>query len=95
MSRTAKERWSRRQLAIRRMLLDGRGELTADARVLVADMRTFCYADGKPAIKFSPQTGTVDPIATACAVARREVFDRYMRLLLVDRIVIENISGDE
>ena len=83
--------YSRKQLAIRRLLLDGKGRLNADAIILVADLRRFCHADGAPTLKYSPQTGTIDPIASIAAAARREVFDRYMRLLLVDKVEIENL----
>jgi len=76
--------FSRKQLAIRRLLLDGRGHLNADARILVQDMRKFCRADGSAQVIFSPVSGSIDVNATLVAAARREVFERYVRMLLLD-----------
>lgn len=87
-------RYQRRQLAIRRLLLDGRGGLNADARILVADFRRFCHAD-RELLKYSPVSGMVDPIATAAAAARREVFDRYFRLLMIDAQAVYTAKDDE
>lgn len=83
-----------KQIALRRLLLDGRGELNNEARILVADMRAFCQADGRPVIKYSPQTGVIDPVATAVAAARREVYDRYRRMLNLDDYVDINLRDD-
>ena len=87
-------RYSRRQLAIRRLLLDGRGGLNADARILVADFRRFCHAD-RELLKYSPVSGMVDPVATAAAAARREVFDRYFRLLMLDAQAVYSAKDEE
>jgi hypothetical protein len=79
----------RRQLALRRILLDAHGRLTADAKVIVCDLRNFCYA-AKPTITFSPVSGTIDAHASIAAAARREVWDRLARLLAIDEKQILN-----
>ena len=86
--------YSRKQLAIRRILLDGRGELNRDAKVLVADFRRFCRADGQPLLIYSPQSGNLDATATVAAAARREVFDRYLAMLCVDQAVVMNVKDE-
>lgn len=88
-------RYKRKQIAIRRLLLDGKGNLNPDARVIVADLRAFCQADGRPVIKYSPVSGAVDPVATAAAVARREVYDRLRRMLNLDDYTDINLRDDD
>lgn len=87
--------FSRKQLAIRRLLLDGKGHLNRDARVLVQDFRRFCKADGSPQIIYSPQSGNIDSNATLVVAARREVFDRYIRMLLLDVGELTNLREEE
>lgn len=95
MSNDAIRLYARKQLALRQMLLNGRGELTANAKVIVADLRKFCHADGRPMLKYNPATGMLDDKATIAAAARREVFDRLERMLLVDRIHILTASEED
>ena len=95
MSGEAARRILRRQQALRKLLLDDKGRLTPNAAVVVSDMRRFCKADGSALIQYSPVSGTVDPVATAVAAARREVFDRYVRLLGLDVRVLTNMKDDD
>lgn len=87
------QHYSRKQLALRRLLTDGRGGLNADARCLVADLRRFCKA-GRTT-QYSPVTGAVDVNATMIALGRQEVFERLERMLLVDKIEILTASEDD
>jgi hypothetical protein len=87
--------YKRKQIALRRILLDGKGRLNQDARVIVADLRAFCQADGRPVLKYSPISGSVDPVATAAAVARREVYDRFRRMLNLDDYTEINLRDDD
>lgn len=84
----------RKQLAIRRLLLDGKGNLNRDAQILVVDMKRFCYADGKPTLLHNTQTGGIDPYASVAAAARREVFDHLARMLMVDYAEILNAKDE-
>lgn len=86
---------ARRQLAIRRLCLDARGALNPDAKVLIADLRRFCRADGQPTLAYSPATGQLDPVATVAIAARREVYDRLMRYLTVDEVIVQNIREED
>lgn len=89
----SKANYSRKQLALRRLLTDGRGGLNADAKCLVADLRRFCKA-GRTT-QYSPVTGAVDVNATMLALGRQEVFERLERMLLVDKIEILTASEDD
>lgn len=82
------------QVAIRRMCLNGKGGLTPDARLLAVALKRFCRAD-RSSLMYSPQTGTIDPVATAAAVARREVYDYLRRLLNLDDYVEVNLREDD
>lgn len=82
------------QVALRRMCLDGKGNLTRDARLLAVALKRFCRAD-RSSMMFSPQTGMIDPVATAAAVARREVYDYLRRLLNLDDYVDVNLREDD
>ena len=46
-------------------------------------------------LKYNPATGMLDDKATIAAAARREVFDRLERMLLVDRIHILTASEED
>lgn len=86
--------YARRQLALRRLLLDGKGQLSRDACALVADFRNFCHGD-KPLLQYSSVSGAIDPTATVAAAARREVFDRYVKMLHVEIPTILQARGEE
>ena len=66
----SKANYSRKQLALRRLLTDGRGGLNADAKCLVADLRRFCKA-GRTT-QYSAVTGAVDVNATMLALGGRK-----------------------
>lgn len=74
------------------MCLDGEGKLTRDARLIAADLRKFCRADGRTSLCYSPVTGELDPVATAAAVARREVYDRLRRMINFDDYTDVNLT---
>ena len=82
------------QVAIRRLCLDGRGNLNRDAKLIAVGLKRFCRAD-KTSLMYSPQTGMIDPVATAAAVARREVYDYLRRLLNLDEYTEVNLREDE
>lgn len=82
------------QVALRRMCFDGKGNLHRDARLIAADLRKFCRADGRGSIIYSPTTGQVDPVATAAMAARRDVYDRLRRLLNLDDYVESNLRDE-
>lgn len=84
-----------KQVALRRLCLNAKGELNPDARRILADLRKFCKADNTAGLQYSPVNGMIDPIATAAAAARREVFDRYARMLLLDQQTIVNLLDEK
>ncbi len=74
-----------RQQALRAMCCDANGELHKNARVVLAHLRSFCGADGRPPIiAIRPEgKGAIDPMALAMADGRRQVFDLLVRMLAV------------
>jgi hypothetical protein len=77
----------RRRYAYRRLFL-GENGLNADGQTVLADLAKFCRANSSTAV-VSPISRSVDPIATAMAEGRREVWLRIMaHLHLEDRVVI-------
>lgn len=88
-----REHYARKQVAARRLFLDGRGQLNPDARVLAADLKKFCKVDG-PQIAYDGE-GKVDPVATACMAARREVWNRLQAWLHLDVNTVVNLRENE
>ena len=82
------------QVALRRMCLDGKGGLSRDARLIAIMLKRYCRAD-RSSLMYSPQTGSIDPVATAAAVARREVYDHLRRLLNLDDYSEVNLREPE
>jgi hypothetical protein len=83
----------RRRYAYRRLFL-GENGLNADGQTVLADLAKFCRANSSTAV-VSPISRSVDPIATAMAEGRREVWLRIMaHLHLEDRVVI-NLNEEE
>lgn len=83
----------KRRYAYRRLFLGETG-LNADGQTVLADLAKFCRANSSTAV-VSPISRSVDPIATAMAEGRREVWLRIMaHLHLEDRIVL-NLNEDE
>ena len=84
----------RRKYAYRRMFLGENGELTADGHAVMADLAKFCKATSSTAV-VSPISQKVDPVASALAEGRREVWLRIMAHLHIDDRVIFNLNQSE
>ncbi len=56
------------------------GRYSRDAEAVMKHLEKFCYVN-KSTLKVSPQTAVVDPLATAAAEGRREVYLRIRELL--------------
>lgn len=87
-----------KQVSIRRLLLDKRGHLNADGRVLAVELRKLCAP--APTVAFSSlmqydRNGAIDPIATAAAAARREVWDHFVKLLHLEPYEAANLREEE
>lgn len=65
--------WRRQAAAARACFLDGEGKPTPDGAVLLGRLAKFCYAQ-RSTVKVSLVLQQVDPIATAAAEGRREVW---------------------
>lgn len=84
-------RFRNKQIAIRRLLLDGRGHLNRDARVLAVELKKLC---GGSLTQYD-RNGAVDPIATAAAAQRREVWDHFVKLLHLEPYEVANLREEE
>ncbi len=85
----------KRKYAYRRMFLAESGELSPDGETVLADLKKFCRATASTVV-VSPVSRSVDPIATAMAEGRREVWLRIMaHLHLEDRAVINLEENEE
>lgn len=94
MRDAVKERYFRRKLALRRLLLDKEGHLTPDGRVLAAWMRRLCgAARGQRLIVRGPDG--IDPVETVAVAARRELWDDIIEMLNLDHYEVTNIREDE
>jgi hypothetical protein len=83
----------KRRYSYRRLFLGDNG-LNADGQMVLADLAKFCRANASTAV-VSPISRSVDPIATAMAEGRREVWLRIMgHLHLEDRVVL-NLNEDD
>ena len=87
------ERIQRRKYAYRRLFLADNG-LNADAEIILADLKKFCRAAGSTVV-VSPVSRQVDPIATAMAEGRREVWLRIMAHLHIEDRVVFNLNESE
>jgi hypothetical protein len=83
----------KRRYAYRRMFL-GENGLNADGEVVLADLAKFCRATSSTAV-VNPISRSVDPLATAMAEGRREVWLRIMAHLHIDERVIFNLNENE
>lgn len=84
----------KRKYAYRRMFLGENGQLNADGQAVLADLAKFCKANQSTAV-VSPISRTVDPIASALAEGRREVWLRIMAHLHIEDRVIFNLNEDQ
>jgi hypothetical protein len=87
-----------RQIAIRRLLLDPRGKLNRDGRILAIELRKLCAPNPTP--RFSNITrydknGAVDPIGTAQAATRLEVWHHFVKLLHLEPFEAANLREEE
>jgi hypothetical protein len=87
----------KRRQAYRALFLGG-GQLNPAARIVLSDLRGFCRATVSTTI-VSPVTRQVDPIASAQAEGRREVWLRITQHLHIDDAdlykLVENSNGTE
>lgn len=80
-----------RALAYKRTFMADDGKPDADAAIVLADLKRFCYAERTTA-KISPTTQAMDPLAMAFAEGRREVFLRLQGFLNLDEAAIHNLT---
>ena len=82
------QRIRNRRIAYRRKFLGDDDKPDRDAQLVLADLKRFCRA-AESTLMVSPVTGQVDPLATAAAEGRREVWMRIIaHLHLEDRITL-------
>jgi len=83
-----------RKYAYRRLFLTDDGDPNAEAEVVLADLAKFCKANQSTAV-VSQKSQQVDPIASALAEGRREVWLRIMAHLHLDERLKLNLNeGD-
>jgi hypothetical protein len=87
-------RIKRRKYAYRRMFMGENGQLNADGQAVLADLAKFCRATASTAV-VNPISRSVDPLATAMAEGRREVWLRIMAHLHIDDRVVFNLNQSE
>jgi len=80
-----------RSTAYQRTFLGDDGKPDADAAIVLADLKRFCYVERTTA-KVSLTTQTIDPLAMAFAEGRREVFMRLTGFLHLDDATIRNLT---
>lgn len=84
-----RERLVERKRAYRRAMLCDDGTLNENGKRIMADLKEFCRGE-RSTTMVSPVSRTVDPIASAHAEGRREVYDRIKQMLyLPDRVLVE------
>jgi len=72
----------RQRTAYRAIFTPG-GQLNTAGHIVLSDLRNFCKATTTPAV-VSPQTQTIDPIATGIAIGRLEVWHRIASNIHLD-----------
>lgn len=88
-------RFHKRQLAARRLLLDSKGKLNRNAVPLAVMLRSLCAAAPTQALTQYDAQGRIDPIATAAAAQRREIWDAFVKLLNLDQYEAVNLQEEE
>jgi hypothetical protein len=73
-----------------RLMLDGEGKLTRDGETVLKDLANFCRAHRSTAV-FSHVRGMLDPLASARADGRREVYLRIVENLHLDERFLVNL----
>lgn len=81
----------RRRKAYKACFLDDDGNLTPEARLVMADLAHFCRVY-RSTVVVSPVTRSVDTHASMLAEGRREVFNRMFSIL---RITDDQILGEQ
>lgn len=87
-----REYLDRRRLAYQHLFFGATGGVTADAELVLADLRRFCGIN-KGGIVKNRLTGAVDPYATAYRAGQRDVFLRIAGYLGLDEAQMEEISN--
>lgn len=94
--------WLRRKIngrrgAYQRLLLGDDRLPNPDAEIILKDLARFCRAHRSTAV-FSQIRGTLDPLASARADGRREVYLRIVEYLHLDERFLTNLRegpGDD
>lgn len=81
----------RRRKAYVNCFLDENGNLTPEARLVMADLAQFCRVY-RSTVVVSPVSRSVDTHASMLAEGRREVFNRMFSIL---RITSDQILGEQ
>lgn len=79
-----------RRNAWQRLFLDEKGEVSADGQAILKDLAKFCRAHRSTAV-FSMTRGTLDPLASAKADGRREVWLRIVEYIHLDDRFLTNL----
>lgn len=79
-----------RRLAWKRVLLKDDGTPTPDGDIILKDLARFCRAHRSTAV-FSHIRGALDPLASARADGRREVWLRIVEHLHLDERFLTNL----
>lgn len=89
MIKYLRERLIERKRAYRRAMLADDGTLNENGKRIMADLKEFCRGE-RSTTMVSPVSRTVDPLASAHAEGRREVYDRIKQMLhLPERVLVE------
>jgi hypothetical protein len=88
------KRLSKQTGAYRRAFLGDDGNPNIDGATILADLKKFCRAD-KSTTMVSPVSKTVDPLASAQAEGRREVWLRIVQMLYLDDRIIAALNDLE
>jgi len=87
------ERIMKRRYAYRRVFLGENGSLTHDGEIILKDLKKFCRAAESTAV-VSPVSRQMDPLATAMAEGRREVWLRIMAHLHIDDAILMKLNEE-
>lgn len=79
-----------RRMAYQRLFFADAQRLSPDAEIILKDLARFCRAHRSTAV-FSQLRGTLDPLASARADGRREVYLRIVENLYLDDRFLTNL----
>ena len=82
-----------RKRSYRRIFIGDDGELHESGRIVMSDLKAFCRG-GQSTTMVSPVSRTVDPLASAQAEGRREVYDRIVQMLHLPERTITELEQD-